>query len=157
MGAFIVSNLINCVWQEFNEPMKRFIKKRVANEQDAEDILQEVFIKIHNNMMYLENEDKIHGWIYRITRNTIIDFYRRKDKNYVNIELPEELESYREEELSLNAEIASCLKAMVDSLPDIYKEAILLTEFQNMTQRELSERMGISISGAKSRVQRGRK
>jgi len=157
MRLLNVSNFINCIWEEFNKPLYKFIKKRVANEQDVYDILQEIFIKIHNNMGSLRNDNKIHVWIYKITRNTIIDYYRKNNKNYVNVELHENIESCTEEELSPNSEIASCLKAMVENLPEIYKQAILMTEFQNMTQKELSEKMGISISGAKSRVQRGRK
>ncbi|MBS4539588.1 RNA polymerase sigma factor SigZ [Clostridium sp. D2Q-11] len=152
-----MNRCISCVWDDFSIPLKRYIKKRVSNEQDCDDILQEIFIKIHNNIESLENDNKIHGWIYKITRNTIIDFYRRNDKNHLSIKLPENLGNFKEEELSNNAEIASCLKVMVDNLPDIYKEAIILTEFQNMTQKELSEKTGISISGAKSRVQRARK
>lgn len=153
----IVNYCIDCIWEEFSIPLKRYIKNRVANEQDCDDILQEVFIKIYNNIDSLKNDSKIHAWIYKITRNTIIDFYKRSDKKLLNSELLENLRDYKEEEMSANTEIASCLKVMVNNLPDIYKEAIFLTEFQNLTQRELSEKTGITISGAKSRVQRARK
>lgn len=131
--------------------------KRVENEEDADDILQEVFIKIHNNVGGLMDHSKIHVWIYSITRNTIIDHYRKNNKKYEILELPEDIESFTEKESSYNLEIAHCLKNMVNTLPDIYKQAIILTEFKNMTQKELSEKMGISLPGAKSRVQRGRK
>jgi len=146
-----------CIWEEFRIPLKRYIKKRVANEQDVEDIFQEIFLKIHSNIESLMNDNKIHAWIYRITRNTITDYYRKNHNIYEITELPEDLQSDTDEELSENIEIASCLKVMVDSLPEKYKQAILQTEFQNMTQKELSDKLGISISGAKSRVQRARK
>ncbi|WP_366924584.1 RNA polymerase sigma factor SigZ [Metallumcola ferriviriculae] len=151
-----MSICINCIWEEFSVPLKRFIKKRVANDQDAEDIFQEIFIKIHSNIGSLRNDNRIHAWIYRIARNTITDYYRNQN-NIETTELPGDMESSKEEELSANPEIASCLKVMIGNLPEIYKQAVLLTEFQNMTQKELSEEMGISISGAKSRVQRARK
>ena len=93
----------------------------------------------------------------RVARNTITDYYRRNHNKFEITDLTENLESITDEELSANTEIASCLKLMVDSLPETYKQAILLTEFKNMTQKELSEKLGISISGAKSRVQRARK
>lgn len=147
----------NYIWEEFSEPLKRFIKQRIANEYDTEDVLHEVFIKIHNNIGSLMNDNEINAWIYRITRNTIIDYYRKKGKNLEVIELPEDLESDTHEKLLANAEIASCLKGMIDSLPEKYKQVILLTEFQEMTQKEVSEKLDISISGAKSRVQRARK
>lgn len=148
---------ISCIWEELSVSLKGFIRKRVANEQDADDILQEVFIKIQNNIEGLMNDNKIHAWIYRITRNTITDHYRKTHNNIYISNISEELLNTEEEELTANAEIASCLKAMVDSLPEIYKQAILITEYEDMTQKELSEKLGISISGAKSRVQRARK
>ncbi|MCO5386940.1 MAG: RNA polymerase sigma factor SigZ [Desulfitobacterium hafniense] len=150
-----MSTCINCVWEEFSVPLKRFIKKRVANEQDVDDIFQEIYLKIHKNIGSVMNEDKIHAWIYRVARNTIN--YRRNHNKFEITDLTENLESSTNEESSANIEIASCLKEMVDSLPETYKQAILLTEFKNMTQKELSEKLGISISGAKSRVQRARK
>ena len=152
-----MSTCTDCIWEEFSVPLKGFIKKRVTNEQDADDILQEIFIKIHNNIGNLMNENKINAWIYRITRNTITDYYRRNHNNFEITELPEDLERSIDDDLSANTEIASCLKGMIDSMPENYKQAIVLTEFQNMTQKELSEKMGISISGAKSRVQRARR
>lgn len=147
----------NCIWEEFSVSLKRFIIKRVANKQDADDILQDIFIKIHNNIGSLIDDNKIHAWIYSIARNTINDYYRKKHNNHEITGLPEDIKDDSYEELSANAEMASCLKTKIENLPEIYKEAILLTEFQNMTQKELSEKLGISLSGAKSRVQRARK
>ena len=153
MGDFILS----CIWEKYNVQLYKFIKKRVSNEQDAEDILQEVFIKIQKNIGCLKNDSKMKGWIYKIARNTIIDYYRKSNKNYVNIELHENIENSAEDKLTANAEIALCLKEMIDCLPKIYKQAIILTKYQNITQKELGKKVGISVSGAKSRVQRGRK
>lgn len=146
----------NEIWGKFSLPLKRFIIKRISNDQDVDDVLQDVFIKIHNNFGSLKDNTKIHAWVYRITCNAIVDYYRQKETIEL-VELPDDLASVDEENLSFNGEIAACLKTMIDSLPEKYKEAIILTEFQNLTQKELSERMGLSLSGAKSRVQRGRK
>lgn len=145
------------IWEEFSIPLKEFIKKRIPKEQDTDDILQEVFIKIHRSIGTLKDNDKIHAWIYMITRNTITDYYRRRNKSIKETYLREDLIEEKDEDLSSNKEIGLCLKTMVSNLPDKYKEAIILTEFENLTQRELSEKMGLSISGAKSRVQRARK
>lgn len=142
------------LWTEFSVPLKKFIRKRVPNEHDTEDVLQEVFLKLHSKIDSIKNYDRIHAWIYKVTRNVITDYYRKKDEN---IELiTEELTSEMEEDLSANGEIAMCLQAMVDQLPEKYKQAIILTEFQSLTQKELAEKLGLSLSGAKSRVQRGR-
>lgn len=148
---------INDIWEQFNKPLKNFINKRVQKEEDAEDILQEIFIKVHNNIESLKDDKKVYAWIYQITRNVIVDYYRRSEISIEFLELPENLTDNKEYDLSLNGEIANCLKPMIESLPEDYKQAILLTEFENLTQKELSNRMGISVSGAKSRVQRARK
>lgn len=146
---------INEIWAEFSLPLKKFIGKRVSNTQDADDILQDVFIKVHRNFANMKDVARITAWVYTITRNAITDYYRKKEA-FELVDLPADLTDENDEDLSFNSEITACLKTMIDSLPEKYKEAVLLTEFQNLTQKELSERMGLSLSGAKSRVQRGR-
>lgn len=147
---------INEIWEEFGLPLKNFIRKRIPNDQDVDDVLQEVFLKILKNADSLRDDHKIHAWVYKITRNAIVDYYRTKESVEL-AELPDNLANESEEDATLNAEIASCLKVMLDDLPEKYKEAILLTEFENLTQKELSKKTGLSLSAAKSRVQRGRK
>lgn len=144
------------LWEEFRIPLKDFIKRRVNNEQDVEDILQIVFIKIYNNINNLNQFQKIRIWIYKITRNAIIDFYRSQNSYSHIVCLPENvLEEVKIEE-TVNDEISQCIKAMIQYLPEKYKEAIILTEYKNLTQKELALRTGLTISGAKSRVQRAR-
>ena len=66
------------IWLEFNNQLKAFIVRRVKVNSLAEDILQEVFIKIHSNIDNLKDEQKLKGWIFQITRNSIIDYYMKK-------------------------------------------------------------------------------
>ena len=145
---------LESIWAEFSTPLKNFIKKRVKNEQDVDDILQNVFFKIHHSISNLKEADKIHAWVYSITRHALADFYRTRKLESDITEFPEDIISDSEDKLTANDEIAQCLIPMIKHLPEKYKQAILLTEFQNLTQKELSERMGLSVSGAKSRVQR---
>ena len=144
------------IWEEFSKPLKGFIKRRVKNDQDADDILQNVFYKIHNSIGSLKDAEKIHAWVYRIARNAVADFYRTHKYEEDTIVLSEDIIIQPEDELTANDEIAQCLKAMINYLPEKHKQAIVLTEFLNLTQKELAERMGLSVSGAKSRVQRAR-
>ena len=144
------------IWEKFSKPLKSFIKRRVKNDDDVDDILQNVFYKIHNSIGSLKDTDKIHAWVYRIAKNAVADFYRTHKYEEDTIELSEDIISETEDELSVNGEIAQCLKAMINYLPEKHKQAIVLTEFQNLTQKEMGDRMGLSLSGAKSRVQRAR-
>jgi RNA polymerase sigma-70 factor (ECF subfamily) len=143
------------IWEEFSQSLHKFIRARVSDPDDAEDILQDVFLKIHTRIDSLQDEDRLASWLYQVTRNTITDYYRAQRPV---VELPETLvvdplpvESDPEAELA-----AGLREFMLASLPDIYRQALVLTEIEGLKQAELAERMGISLSGAKSRVQRGR-
>ena len=146
----------SALYDTFNHQLCAFICGRIPDERDAEDILQEVLIRVHARMGTLRDENKLVSWLYQIARNAIADYYRRRRPNLV--ELDETLaadESLPEEENAV-ARLAPSMRELVDALPATYREALLLTEYQGLTQRELSERLGISFSGAKSRVQRAR-
>jgi RNA polymerase sigma-70 factor, ECF subfamily len=144
------------VWDEFTTQLRRFISGRVRGEAEVDDILQDVFIKIHRGLDRLDEPSRLHAWVYQITRNAIIDHYRRGGLDF---EVPEELpDRIAEEEDSegAEAEVATWLRPMAEDLPEKYREALLLTDIEGLTQKELAERLNISLSGAKSRVQRAR-
>ena len=141
------------IWREFNQALGQFISRRVSNQQDSEDILQDVFFKIHNSIHSLRDQDKLPSWVYQITRNTIMDYYR---KQRTNVTLSESLPGDRLPEPTAEQELAACLEPMINQLPDKYQTAIRLTEFEGLTQKEMGEKLGLSFSGAKSRIQRAR-
>jgi RNA polymerase sigma-70 factor (ECF subfamily) len=66
------------VWEEFHAPLQQFIRRRVSDEDTAEDVLQDVFLRIHQHMDALKDVRKLEGWIYQITRHAIIDAYRSR-------------------------------------------------------------------------------
>lgn len=143
-----------CVWEEFNQQLRNFILSRVNHPQDSEDILQDVFLKIHQRIHTLRDNERIAPWLYQITRNTIIDHYRSR---HIEGALPdEEVLVDNQPEPSASVEIAASLKEFIDDLPEKYRQALMLTEFENVSQQDLAQQLSMSISGAKSRVQRGR-
>ncbi len=142
-------------WEAFHTPLHQFIRRRVADEATAEDLLQEVFLKIHQHGNSLKDTRRLERWIYQITRNLIIDYYRSRQQTMTDtldgLDLPEELPGD-----DIVGELLPCVQAMVLALPDQDRQALILTEYQGLTQKELGERLGLSFSGAKSRVQRAR-
>ena len=66
------------VWQEMHERLLSYIKRRVATADDAEDILQEVFVRIHANLKHLKDTRSVTAWIYQIARNAITDYHRKQ-------------------------------------------------------------------------------
>lgn len=143
------------MWEDFIVRLKKFIDNHISDKDDSEDLLQEVLIKIYKNLDSLKQDEKIYPWIYQIARNSIIDYYRRKSKIESNLEV-EDIKGYDAEESS-NGDIAICIKNMINSLPEKYKQVIILSEYENLTYKEISQRLGISVSGVKSRIQRARK
>jgi RNA polymerase sigma-70 factor (ECF subfamily) len=144
------------VWETFRMPLQQFIRRRVSDEVTAEDVLQDVFLKIHQNIETLRDVKKLESWIYQITRNAIIDSYR--DSRLTTtleaeevLDIPEELPDD-----DIVSDLLPCVRAMVKNLPELDRQALVLTEYQGLTQKELAERLGLSFSGAKSRVQRAR-
>lgn len=144
-------------WEAFHTPLYQFIRRRVADEATAEDLLQDVFLKIHQYGQSLKDTRRLESWIYQITRNLIIDYYRSHRHVLTSLETTEALdlpEAFPDDDLV--SELLPCVRAMVLALPDRDRQALILTEYQGLTQKELGERLGLSLSGAKSRVQRAR-
>ena len=143
------------VWNDLHDRLLRFIRARVADEASAEDILQEVFLKIHARIGSLRDEERLESWVFQIVRHAIADHHRAMRPQAA---LPEEIVAPDDEEDEETAaqRLSGALSGMLATLPGPYREALVLTEYAGLTQQELAERAGISLSGAKSRVQRGR-
>ncbi len=149
------SDHLEAIWNHFCCRLQAFIRSRVSDDADAEDILQDVFLRIHRHLCCLPDADKFDSWVYQIARNLIIDYYRRRKEL---VEIPENLPDDADiPEDDPQADLAGSLKEMIDELPEIYRQALVLSEYQGLKQNELAEKLGISHSGAKSRVQRARR
>ena len=139
------------VWTKTQQELKSFVYRRVRDKALAEDIVQDVFFKVYTKLEQLKDSEKISGWIYQITRNTIADYYRSKSKTIFTQDL-----DWDSDHQMLNDCVSSCLQKMLLTLPEKYREALELTELKNFSQIQLFDKLNISYSGAKSRVQRAR-
>ncbi len=143
---------LETIWNNFHKKLEGFIFSRVKEREITNDILQDIFIKIQNNVGTLKDESKLSSWIYQITRNAINDYFRKlKPQTEISDYI-----AFDEQQLSDNIELEKCLKPFINQLDDKYKEAIILTEFNGLTQKQLAQKLNISYSGAKSRVQRAK-
>jgi RNA polymerase sigma-70 factor (ECF subfamily) len=142
------------IWSKYHSNLLAFIQKRVDDKVAAEDILQDVFVRIHSRLDTLEKNSKLKSWLYQITRNAVVDFYRSRRPTE---ELPAWLKQPQpSREDNTRRELSSCLAPMIQQLPEKYRHAVQLSEIEGKTQKEIAEKENISFSGAKSRVQRGR-
>lgn len=141
------------IWDQFHDNLYAFVLKRVRNEADTDDILQDVFIRIHQSLDKLKDEKKLESWVFQIARNATNDFFRKQSKLS-----GEEFPELEDQDVGFygKQEMFCCLQPFVKELPEKYRMAIELADLQGKKQGEVAKILGISHSGAKSRVQRGR-
>jgi RNA polymerase sigma-70 factor (ECF subfamily) len=141
------------IWRDYHSELLGFIRRRVGEADLAEDILQDVFVKAHSRLGTLADANRIQSWLYQIARNTIIDYHRvRKSAE----PLPDEIVQPEHNDDEEWQELGKCLLSMIERLPEGYREAILLSEIDDLPLKEVAQRLNLSLPGAKSRVQRGR-
>ena len=138
------------LWLRHRERLRTYIAQRVNETDSVDDILQDVFLKA------LSNVDVVRGnlgaWLYRIAANAVIDHYRSRRPH---VELPEDLTAPEPDRMA-ERQLSHCLEPLIGALPETYREPLVLSELEGLPQKEVARRLGLSLSGAKSRVQRGR-
>jgi RNA polymerase sigma-70 factor, ECF subfamily len=152
------------IWEQVHRGLRAFILKRVSNDTEADDILQEVFLRVHRHLDHLQDPDRLLSWMFQITRHVIIDHYRSSEKRReapvgFAVDMQEAASSESPESMShdVRTELSDCLRPMLDRLPLKYREAVRLVELGGLTNQEAASRLGVSVPGMKSRVQRGRR
>jgi len=145
---------IEVIWEQFHLPLRNFILKRVEDPAVADDVLQEVYLKIYQYLHSLRDQERLQSWLYQVARNAIADQFRgERDESELSEALPADDDEIADD---LNERLRQMIRSMIRCLPEEYQNPLLLTEYEGMTQKEVAERLGLSFSGAKSRVQRGR-
>lgn len=143
------------IWREFSDRLLYFIQRKVSDVDDAEDILQNVFIKIQKSINQLKDDTKLKSWLFQIANHTIIDYYRRPQTEY---NMDYELKQFvtEDDEENANQDIASYLQDFIVLVPEKYRQVMVMYEFQGLKHKEIAEQLNISVSASKSRLQRGR-
>ncbi|MFZ6012499.1 MAG: RNA polymerase sigma factor SigZ [Bacteroidota bacterium] len=145
------------IYQQFHSTLLSYIQSKVKTKEDAEDIVQNVFIKISVNISKLGEKEKLQSWIYAITRNAIIDYYRA-NANKRSVAIDENLEeSLAEEKRADDTKgLEQCLSGMITLLPEEYRNIIVDSEIKGIKQKDLAEKYAMAYPSMRSRVQRGR-
>lgn len=142
-------------WQAYRDALYGFVRRRVDDPTAAEDIVQDVLVKAYTRRETLRKPSRLRPWLFQITRNAIADHYRRQRRPEPS---PEDLgqSDEGEDEERAARELSQCLFPLLETLPQIYRQALMLADVEGLKQRELATRLDLSLSGAKSRVQRAR-
>ena len=168
------------LWHAVHARLSAFVAQRIDDPADVADLVQTVFLRAHQNVASLGDEQRLLSWLFQITRNAIADYYRSParrreiggvgpdgglnlrggDPTASTVPLgesaPNDLPVAASDDPSALRELAGCVRPLLQELPPVYRDALTLVEFDGMAQVEVASRLGISVSGMKSRVQRGR-
>ena len=166
-GAMRMMSDSQNIWNEVQSGLRAFIAKRVADEASVEDLSQEVFLRMQRGLGGLKDHSRLLPWIYQIARHVIIDYYRARGRQAERpVGLVSDLETLHPASLPLESsqgsgqlrtELAGCLRPMIERLSEDYRQAVTLVDLERVAQHEAAARLGLSVSGMKSRVQRGRR
>lgn len=147
-------DVTEAVWLDYRQQLLRFVRTRVKDPSIAEDLVHDVLVRAYDRQSELTDPSRLGAWLYQITRNIIVDYYRG---TRTMDDLPEDLPAQdHDQAMGAIKALGSCMAPLLQRLPDDYQEALRLADLEGVAQTDIAERAGLSYSGMKSRVQRAR-
>jgi RNA polymerase sigma-70 factor (ECF subfamily) len=152
------------VAREFRARLVRFIRGRVDNAADAEDIAQDVLLRVHRSIGTLANSERLAPWLFQVAHNAIVDHYRTRGRAAEVVDPHTPADDVADRHLSrcdddpgrLQRDATRCLDAFIERLDEPHAAALRLVDVEGLTNKDAAARLGLSIPGVKSRVQRAR-
>jgi RNA polymerase sigma-70 factor (ECF subfamily) len=143
-------------WTDVATRLRPFIARRVPS-CDVDDVLQDVLVRMHRGLPNLRDDERFSSWMFQVARNAIADAGRKHKGDLIEGDaLDEHPAPAPDDDRDAATALAACVSLFVAALPSPYREAVTLVELEGKTAKEAAEMVGISVSGVKSRVQRGR-
>ncbi len=146
----------------FRDELVRLVKRRLHSEADAEDVAQDVLLRLSSRPEALPEDDTATAWLHRVVANASTDYFRRRASE--TRALGRALEEERVQQSGkgegdaerMRHDLAACMRPLLATLSDEDREALELTDLGGLSQKEAAEQLGIGYSAMKSRVQRAR-
>lgn len=153
------------VWRDLAGPLHRFVHRRVADRHAVDDIVADVMLRTHTHLDTLDDHEQVTAWVFRITRNAVVDHYRRTARVHDTLSDLEDdapaaesdADAWLDDQTVVARELSVMLRPLVAQLPGDYRRALELTDLGGMTQADAARLEHVSLSGMKSRAQRGRR
>jgi RNA polymerase sigma-70 factor, ECF subfamily len=150
-------------WSRLRTDVGRLVAHRLPTSADVEDVVQDVLLRVWRHGDELRDDERFGAWLSRVAYTAAADHMRDRQRHPVPRH-PSDASTETEETALHGAGsgseakdlIAAVLRPFVDRLPDTYREAVMLSELDGLPHAVVAERLGLSVSGVKSRVQRGR-
>ncbi len=144
----------DAIWMHLSSDLRRFIRRRVPDDHAADDLVQETFMRVHRNIGTLQEAERLAAWVYQIARNVVHDHHRKATNSTVALADAENVSDDNDSQTACRS--ITWLDEMIQSLPEGYRQAVQMAEMEEHSQQTVADRLGLSLSGAKSRIQRGR-
>lgn len=148
------NQLLESAWKNLRGELRGFLLGQVGEPAIADDLLQDVFLKLYRRGGGLQEKESPRAWLYQVARNAVIDHWRRRR------ETTEVTDDFAHNEMptdeSIRATLAPCLRPMIESLPAMHAGALTLTQLEEIPQVEAAQRLGLTLTALKSCVRRGR-
>ena len=151
------------IWNAHQPKIQSYLA-RMVGKHEAEDLMQEVFLKAYQDFGKFRGDSQISTWLYKIATNTALDKLRsssyKKDKRNVSIsELVKEItdkEMASGEKQCIRKEMNHCIRTFVENLPEKYRTVMVLSELEELQNSEIADILGISIDNVKIQLHRAR-
>lgn len=153
--------------QLYRDKIYHLAYRMLGNRQEAEDAVQETFLRVYLNLERYDETQKFSTWIFRIGTNLCIDRLRKKKPNYsLDAELPDgeggdwysmlpSEEPLPEDQIVLS-ETQAQIRQAIEMMPDKYKSVVVLRYLQDMSLQEIGDVLDMPVTTVKTRVHRGR-
>lgn len=137
------------IWRKHHSEIYFFVLKKVKDEEATREIIQNVFLKIHQNIASLKDRTKVRAWVFTIVRNEIANHYNLAAKT---IPIPSyEISSHQDSNQDF-----CCFDRFVTNLPKQYKEVVQLVYLKGQTQNQAAQVLNISLANVKARIRRAK-
>ena len=154
------------IYSHFSKPVYNFIWRLIGSVEDAEDLVQETFLKVHSELRNLRDPAQFRFWLYRIARNEVYQKLRKahratevsiddEEAGYHNF-LKDETRQPDPEKLALSDELSDVVNQALQSLSPKYRDVFVLAVFQKMSYDDITKVVGRSLLSVKTDIYRAR-
>lgn len=141
------------IWAQHEAGVRALIRAKVANAADTEDLFQEVQLRTYNKLETIRSNETMSGWLFRLTRNAIVDHHRKQNRRQPPAESSQEHDPHEPDVVEA---LGQCVAPFIRELPDDLRKVLTAVDLEGVPQKEYAETHGMKYSTLKSKVQRGR-
>jgi RNA polymerase sigma-70 factor (ECF subfamily) len=141
--------------EDISRQVRAYVSKLTHDKEQADEVSQQVLLKMHEAIGSLKDEQKLGSWLKRIVYTTLMDYYRKQKKN-LSLSFDEEKELTQEDTSQANLALIDCIQSLLQGLPDEQQQLLKAIEIQGISQAQYARDYHLPLSTVKSRVQRAK-